>query len=328
MASLYERYRDVLRQGHLSAARGQRVEALQAYETAARMLPRRAVPRIGIGRMHLALGDLDAARAAFLLALAIEPDNADALDGVARLDAAPPVGPAVGRHADDRAERPATAPAGAARVSKDDRPMSPFRGVPADPPEVRAIGDRWDTAHAAGDVGGLLDAAVAFARSGRAQAAALAVHDALAIDAQQPRVYEVASELDRRVGRTEQARSLRARLARFVMVTDDPDGLERRLQAAQDAGDVPGIMAVADEHHRRGRPRSATEALSVAVGIAPGDIEVHLAMARLGIRPGVRVPARVVRSVELLARLAELDGDAPGRRRIADFVFTHLATAY
>jgi hypothetical protein len=50
-------------------------------------------------------------------------------------------------------------------------------------------------------------------------------------------------------------------------------------------------------------------------------------LARLGVRPGSRAPARVVRSVELMARLAELDDDAAGRRRIADFVTTHLSAA-
>lgn len=333
MATLYERYRDVLRRAHLAAARGRRTEALAAYEAAAEMLPQRAVPRIGIGRMHLALGDPRAARAAFVLAQRLEPANADAQDGLARVDALEAtVTPARGARPAATAAVPILPGLADHEVSGgpsgvDRGPRPPLDPAPADPPAVRAAAERWDAAHAAGHIDGLLEAAQGFMRLGRTRAAALALHDALEVDPQHAPAYEVAAWMEQRAGQAARARVLRTRLGRFLEATDAPDDLERAREAAETTGNVAALLAIADEHRRRGRQRSAGEVLSDALGLAPADVDVHLAIARLAVRPGVRPAAGVVASLELLARLVELDDDRSGRARLAAFVRTELQVA-
>ncbi len=65
----------------------------------------------------------------------------------------------------------------------------------------------------------------------------------------------------------------------------------------------------------------------MALGLAPDRVDVHLAIARLALRPGVAPSERVLASLALLARLVELDDDAGGRARLSTFVATELRSA-
>jgi tetratricopeptide (TPR) repeat protein len=80
-ASLYERYKDALRQGHVAALRGRLDDALVAYDEAARLAPERPLPHVSIGGVQLRLGDIAAAIAAFGEALARAPRDEAALVG-------------------------------------------------------------------------------------------------------------------------------------------------------------------------------------------------------------------------------------------------------
>src|SRR5690349_3394648 len=73
--------RAALRPGHQLAAEGKFKDALGQYEEAARVAGERPLPLIGIGGMNMRLNRPKEALAAYERALAIEPDNLDALSG-------------------------------------------------------------------------------------------------------------------------------------------------------------------------------------------------------------------------------------------------------
>jgi len=290
--SIYERYRDTLREAHVAALSGRHVDALHAYRDAAEQIEGRAAPHVGIGRMELALGSPLAALAAFEAALAADPGNHEARIGHARAITA-------------------------LRPTPDPTDLIARRG-PVDSPEVHGLVRRWETALAADDATGLLDVAVGLGRADRLAAAAVALRDAIAIEPTDPRAYRIASWLERRAGRAGSAARLGRLLARYLEIVDDPDELERAMAGAESRSDVAGLLDVADRHRRQGRPRSALDATHAALLIAPVDIEVHLAIARVHLGMGLR--ARAVSDLDQLARYLEVDDDVAGRTRLAAFV--------
>jgi tetratricopeptide (TPR) repeat protein len=78
---VYARYAESLRVGHQQAAEGKFKDALASYQAAASYAGERALPHIAIGGMHLRLGQRKEALEAYDRALALEPDNLDALTG-------------------------------------------------------------------------------------------------------------------------------------------------------------------------------------------------------------------------------------------------------
>jgi tetratricopeptide (TPR) repeat protein len=65
----YQRYKDVLRRGHVAVMRGRLDVALVAYEEASRLAPDRALPHVSLGGVHLQLGAPDRALDAYDAAL-------------------------------------------------------------------------------------------------------------------------------------------------------------------------------------------------------------------------------------------------------------------
>jgi tetratricopeptide (TPR) repeat protein len=80
MDDVFARYQGALRAGHQLASEGKFKDALSQYEEAAK-LAERPLPLIGVGGMNLRLGRAKEALAAYERALALEPDNIDALSG-------------------------------------------------------------------------------------------------------------------------------------------------------------------------------------------------------------------------------------------------------
>jgi tetratricopeptide (TPR) repeat protein len=80
-ASLYEQYKDALRQGHVAALQGRFDAALVAYGEAARLAPERALPLVSIAGIHLRIGDTAAALDAFDEAIDRAPRDEAALAG-------------------------------------------------------------------------------------------------------------------------------------------------------------------------------------------------------------------------------------------------------
>jgi len=84
-SSLYERYKDALRRGHVAALRGRNEAAIDAYGEAASIAPDRALPHAGIGGILVKMGRLDEAVASFERALALAPRDEGVLRGLADL---------------------------------------------------------------------------------------------------------------------------------------------------------------------------------------------------------------------------------------------------
>ena len=79
--SLYERYKDALREGHVAALRDRPADAVVAYRKAARLAPDRPLPLVSLGNVHLKAGDTTEAIAAFNEALGRAPRDEAALTG-------------------------------------------------------------------------------------------------------------------------------------------------------------------------------------------------------------------------------------------------------
>ena len=83
--ALYERYKDALRRGHMAVLRGRLDVAIAAYEAAAAIAPDRALPHASLGGVHVRLGQVEAAEAAYAAALLRAPGDETALRGRAEL---------------------------------------------------------------------------------------------------------------------------------------------------------------------------------------------------------------------------------------------------
>lgn len=86
--SLYERYKDALRRGHVASLRGRYEAAIGAYSEAAAIAPDRALPHGAIGGILVKMGRPAEALESYGRALAIAPRDEQALRGRAELLAA------------------------------------------------------------------------------------------------------------------------------------------------------------------------------------------------------------------------------------------------
>jgi len=86
--SLYERYKDALRRGHVASLRGRYEAAIGAYSEAAAIAPDRALPHAAIGGILVKMGRPADATQSYGRALALAPRDEAALRGQADLLAA------------------------------------------------------------------------------------------------------------------------------------------------------------------------------------------------------------------------------------------------
>ncbi|HET7474016.1 MAG TPA: tetratricopeptide repeat protein [Candidatus Limnocylindrales bacterium] len=84
-SSLYERYKDALRRGHVAALRNRNDAAVDAYGEAAQIAPDRALPHVSIGGILVRMNRLDDATAAYERAIALAPRDEGALRGLAEI---------------------------------------------------------------------------------------------------------------------------------------------------------------------------------------------------------------------------------------------------
>jgi len=82
-STLYERYKDALRRGHVAALRGRNDVAIEAYQEAASIAPDRALPHASIGGILAKQNRPADAVAAYDRALALAPRDETALRGMA-----------------------------------------------------------------------------------------------------------------------------------------------------------------------------------------------------------------------------------------------------
>jgi tetratricopeptide (TPR) repeat protein len=82
--TLFDRYREALRAGHVAVMRGRLEDAAIAYREAAQLAGNRTVPRTALGAVELRLGQPAEALASFDAALALDPADDAALGGRAQ----------------------------------------------------------------------------------------------------------------------------------------------------------------------------------------------------------------------------------------------------
>jgi tetratricopeptide (TPR) repeat protein len=197
-------------------------------------------------------------------------------------------------------------------------------GAPGPIPEaLRTLAERVERASAANDVAGLLDGAMALAQADRLRAAIDACHDALSVAPADPAVHQTLAAVYRQRGWSNAARHKLRLVDRLLEIVDDPEELDRLAERAETDGDIAGLLAVVERHAERGRRATALDLAFRALSLAPDDVRVHLAIARLHLALGWR--RRAVDEVNRLARLIELTGDDEGRRLVASFVNVDLA---
>jgi tetratricopeptide (TPR) repeat protein len=321
--SLYERYKDALRRGHVAALRGRNDAAVDAYSEAASIAPDRALPHASIGSVLAKMDRPMDAIAAYRRALKLSPADEPALRGLAEtlenlgrraeaattLDRLAEALDAAGRLAD------ATAAAGHALQLAESRPrrrhvsalVDRLRATPEDDARDRTLavamavleptesGARATEADGAGPVGAEEPAEPA------ATGGAAATDDSLGDDVE-PATESVV----------------------------EPAGLGIALGAAAEAqlhaGALDeahaGLLAAARAHRRAGRLAAALDACDLAIGIAPADPDLHLLLAELYLDHGWRQLA--TDKLVLLGRIADLDGDAATRERLRHLVADRL----
>lgn len=86
------------------------------------------------------------------------------------------------------------------------------------------------------------------------------------------------------------------------------------------AGARTGFVAAATAHRTAGRLKAALDACYLAVAVAPGDVELHLLLARLYLDRGWHTAA--TDKLRLLERLTELTGDQAAQDDVRRFVAT------
>ena len=295
--SLFDRYREVLRAGHVAVLRGRLEDAAASYREAALLAADRALPRTALGSVQLRLGQPEQALATFDEALALAPADDAALlgraqalvvlerpdDAATTFDNLADVRRAAGKHAD----------AGdALRRALEIRPTAARRQ------RYQELADE-------------LRQVVGAAEAERALARALRYLETEAAQGEPPPAEPASPEP--------------ASPEPAVAPTELPDPArqgEALLLASEEAaarGDAPGAVTAAisaaqafrDANH----PVAALDACTRGLGSGPDDVSLHLLIAELALERGAVGPA--ADTYRNLLRLAEIDGDPATRERVA-----------
>lgn len=336
-ASLYERYKDALRRGHVAALRGRHDAAIDAYGEAAEIAPDRALPHASIGGILAKMNRPADAIAAYRRALDIAPRDETGLRGIAdalaRLGRRAEAAAALDRLADglDAAGRLADATDAARRALELAESRTRRTHLEALVAQLRESASRDETADRA-----LENAAAVVAARGPSTdatsgaAGEVAPWPALATEAVDAVTAPEAPDADLDT-------AVEASGGEAVDATDaepepiaEPAGLGIALgvvaEAQLHAGDLAeareGLLAAARAHRRAGRLVAAVDACDLAISIAPADPDVHLLLAELYLDRGWRGLAS--EKLQLLGRITMLDGDAGTRERLCAIAGTRL----
>jgi len=303
--TLFERYKEALRAGHVAVVRGRLEEAASSYRDAVAIAPDRAVPHGALGSVHLRLGEPEAALAAYDAALAIAPDDDPATLGRAQALV-------VLRRT---AEAAATYDHLADLREAGDRPADAVeaarRALAIEPSDARR------TRHAA-----LVDRLRATAGpAATGESAAEGAGDADAGEPGEP-AGEPGTELRGEPG-TEPAVEP---AAPPEPPGPDPEALVAAAEAAAARGDVDAAasaaLLAAEAYRSRGHVVAAFDVCLLGIGARPADVDLHLLLADLAASRGWTGQAGD--TYRNLLRLVELDGDTALAATIRGLAAEHL----
>jgi tetratricopeptide (TPR) repeat protein len=360
-SSLYERYKDALRRGHVAALRGRNEAAVDAYGEAASIAPDRALPHVSVGGILVKMNRLDDAIASYERAIALAPRDEGALRGLAdvhvRAGQRAEAAAALDRLADslDAAGRLADATDAARRALELAESRARRQQVEGLAGRLRAASTGDEAAQRALDQALRLLAppeperapiaepvAEPVAVAGPAVAEPAEASVAEATEVSRPETAEAAEPEREPEAEVAEAPARIASEAGDVAPAEpeaavepeepiaEPVGLGIALGALAEtslyAGDPAArdhLLAAARAHRRAGRTSAALDACDLAIGVAPSDYDVHLLLADLYLDQGWRVLA--IDKLLLLGRLAELDEDEAARERLCAIVTERLA---
>lgn len=281
--TLFERYKEALRAGHVAVVRGRLEAAAAAYGEAIAIAPDRAVPRTSLGMVRLRLGEPEAALDAYDAALALVPDDDPSILGRAQalvvLRRTGEAARAYDELADLRAEGGRLPEAAEAAR----------RALAIEPSDARR------ERHAS------LVARVREASGDAVAAGAAALDERVAADDGAAAV-DASGSGD--VGGAAAAAAMISALPR-------PEALVEALEMAVARGDVEtaatAALAAARAYRALGHVAAASDACLEGIGARPADVELHLFLADLAVDRGW--VAQAAETYRNLLRLVELDGD-------------------
>jgi tetratricopeptide (TPR) repeat protein len=282
--TLFERYKEALRVGHVAVLRGRLEDAAAAYRDAISITADRAVPRTALGGVQLRLGDPAGALEAFDGALALEPDDDASLGGRAQALVV------LRRTADAAVAYDYLAGVRATQGRLPDAAEAARRALAIEPTDERRRrhADFLGEPRAAG--------APEAAEPGRLEP------DGAAAGLSGEMVIGPAADAGEAATPTEPP----------TEPPPDPEALIVAFEEAAARGDAASAavaaLAAARAHREEGRVAAAFDACLLGIGIHPGDVDLHLLLADLAVDQGWTGQAGD--AYRQLLRLADLDGDA------------------
>ncbi len=296
--TLFERYKEALRAGHVAVVRGRLEEAVSAYREAVAIAPDRAVPHGSLGSVHLRLGEPEAALAAYDAALAIAPDDDPATLGRAQALVV------LRRTAEAAATYDHLADLRDAGDRATDAVEAARRALAIEPSDARRV------RHAA--LVERLRATAGPAATG--EGVAEIVGDAGAGEAGEP------------AGEPSTEPNGEPAAAPSEPPGPDPEALVAAAEAAAARGDVDAAasaaLLAAEAYRSRGHAVAAFDVCLLGIGARPADVDLHLLLADLAAGRGWTGQAGD--TYRNLLRLVELDGDAVLAGRIRGLAAEHL----
>ena len=314
--ALFDRYREALRAGHVAVMRGRLEAAAAWYREAADLESDRAVPRTSLGSVELRLGQPAQALESFDAALALVPADDAALmgraqalvvlerpdDAAATFDELADARRVAGKHAEacDALRRALEIQPTQARRERYRDLTEELRRVAGEAEAERALALAPVPLDTQPEVAPPVEAPADTVPAEESGAAAAEVADESPGAAEAPETGGSVPGIDA--------------AARYV----DADPLALAAEEAAARGDLQGAvaaaMAAARAYRAAGHPVAALDVCVDALGVGPGDVDLHLLIAELALERGASGFAGD--TYRGLVHLVEIDGDAAARERI------------